>query len=77
MVSAAYLLIPQPWNSLLFILANDGSKTATLYIELAQEDLSLSQLYSKLRKALEARLGVDITHTPPSFQPKKRPHTQA
>lgn len=62
MVSAAYLLIPQLENSLRFILANDGSNTAKLNIDLTQEDQSLSQLYSNQKKALEARLGVDITY---------------
>lgn len=62
MVSAAHLLIPQLENSLRFILANDGSNTAKLNIDLTQEDQSLSQLYSNQRKALEARLGVDITY---------------
>ena len=62
MISAAYLLIPQLENSLRFILSNNGSNTAKLNIDLTQEDQSLSQLYSNQRKALEDRLGVDITY---------------
>ncbi|SFG76835.1 hypothetical protein SAMN03159297_01216 [Pseudomonas sp. NFACC45] len=62
MISAAHLLIPQLENSLRFILENDGSNTAKLNIDLTQEDQSLSQLYSNQRKALENRLGIDITY---------------
>lgn len=54
--------IPQLEKSLRLILANDGSNTAKLNIDLTQEDQSLSQLYSNQRKALEAKLGVDITY---------------
>lgn len=62
MISAAHLLIPQLENSLRFILDNGGSNTAKLNIDLTQEDQSLSQLYSNQRKALENRLGTDITY---------------
>lgn len=62
MTSAAHLLIPQLENSLRFILTNDGTNTAKLNPDLTQEDQSLSQLYSNQRKALENRLGVDITY---------------
>jgi hypothetical protein len=62
MVSAVHALIPQLENSLRYVLTNRGSRTAKLNVDLTQEDLSLSQMYSNRKEELEQAFGKDITY---------------